>query len=215
MYALSVPLCGLLAWLQQGQRAHSIHVHGEADSWHTGPPPSHPSLLPILILSALPFVIKEWNTFSLGLFVYWFPTLFGELGTKTQFVLSWPPALSLNTPRFSFSASSPLGLSILSAWMSTLHMLPFWMSSLVNNGLIYCVSRELSRIFFSPSQCHSGGLVCLWGRVKSGLKKRSEEKHGAAASVHTECSYMHVCAMMQMRKPPNELNSKFNKFSNS
>lgn len=26
---------------------------------------------------------------------------------------------------------------------------------------------------------------------------------------------MHVCAMMQMRKPPNELNSKFNKFSNS
>lgn len=126
----------------------SVHPHPahtgtqkKVDSWITGPCFSS---FPSYLSQPLPFVMKEGNTFSVGLFVYWFPPLFGELGTKTEFILSWPPALSLNTPYLSFSSYA----RILSAWMSRLHMLPFWMSSLVNQGLIYCVSVELSRIFF-------------------------------------------------------------------
>lgn len=152
------PLCAFV-WAADlnANGAEGTHTHEMSErerGWQlthraSTSPSFPPSLFPFLFLSASPFVIKEGNTFSLGLFVYWFPPLFGELGTKTEFVLSWPPALSLNTPYFSFSSSPPLALSILSAWMSRLHMLPFWMSSLVNNGLIYCVSLELSRIFFS------------------------------------------------------------------
>lgn len=135
-------------WPEYEQGRGYTHIHRKAESWPTGPTPKNACLLPFLSASASPFVIKEGNTFSLGLFVYWFPLLFGELGTKTEFILSWPPALSLNTPHLFFSSSPPLTLSILSAWMTRLHMLPFWMSSLVNNGLIYCVSVELSRMLF-------------------------------------------------------------------
>lgn len=68
---------------------------------------------PSSLSQPLPLVIKEGNTFSVGLFVYWFPPLFGELGTKTEFILSWPPALSLNIPHLSFffsSAQHPLSM---------------------------------------------------------------------------------------------------------
>lgn len=89
--------------------ALSVHPHPthtdaqkKVESWITGPCFSS---FPSFLSQPLPFVIKEGNTFSVGLFVYWFPPLFGELGTKTEFILSWPPALSLNTPHLSFSFS--------------------------------------------------------------------------------------------------------------
>lgn len=86
--APSVPLSRSPACIQTGQRAPAHREEG----WMCV------SLLPSLSLSVTSFVIREGNTFSLGLLVYWFLPLFGELGTKTEFVLSWPPASSPNAP---------------------------------------------------------------------------------------------------------------------
>ncbi len=82
------------------------------------------------------------------------------------------------------------------------------MSSLVNNGLIYCVSVELSRIFFFFRLCR-GGLVCLGGRVKL------DKGRGTALSVYVLCAYMHICVMTHMITKPDKLINEFNKFSQS
>ncbi len=50
-----------------------------------------------------------------------------------------------------------------------------------------------SQGFFFPSKCHSGGLVCLRGRVKLGLDKRSEKGHRAATYMCVHTIHAYIC----------------------
>ena len=60
-------------------------------------------------------------------------------------------------------------------------------------------------------ECHSGGLLCLEGRVKVGLNKCSEKGHGAAVACALSV-YTRTRVMTHMIKNPDEMTHESNKF---